>query len=370
MMGEHVTEQDVYRTLAHTLDALPNRFPSSPSGTELRMLALLFTQEEAALACTLRLEPETAGEIAARAGSDPKETRNTLKRMVAKGLIDIRKGEGEFGYALRPFVVGFYEGQLQRMDVEMAALFEQYYRETNGGILRETPSLHRIIPVGRAIPLQVEIHPFERATEILEHAQSWGVRECICRKQQHLLGKDCGHPLESCLVFAPVKNAFDRSTVDRAITKEESLRILRMTEDAGLVHSSGNYRDGVEYICNCCTCCCGIMRGIADYGIMSAIARADFQIVLEPDTCTACGECIERCQFHALSLNGAALDIDLTRCMGCGLCVVACPEEGLHLERRPAGEVALPPANLVEWRDLRTSHKGNVVSSPTNSSSS
>lgn len=365
-----MTEQDVYRKLAQALDDLPNRFPPTASGTELRLLALLFTQEEAALACALRLEPASAGEIAVRAEADPKETRNTLKRMVAKGLIDIKKGEGEFGYALRPFVVGFYEGQLQRMDVEMATLFELYYRETQGGILKETPALHRIIPVGRAIPLQIDIHPFEQATEILEHAQSWGVRECICRKQQHLLGKDCGHPLESCLVFAPVKNAFDRSTVDRAITKEEALRILRMTEDAGLVHSSGNYRDGVEYICNCCTCCCGIIRGIADYGIMSAIARADFQIALEPDTCTACGECIERCQFHALSLTGAVLDIDLARCMGCGLCVVACPEEGLRLERRPAGEAEVPPANIANWRNDRISRQDRVISAPNNSSSS
>ena len=356
--------QEVYRQLAQSLDALPNRCPSTHTGVELRLLAKLFTPEEAALACTLRLEPATAADIASRAGSDPKETRTTLKRMVAKGLIDIKKGDGEFAYALRPFVVGFYEGQLPRMDAEMAGLFEQYYHETQGGILRDTPSLHRIIPVGRAIPLQVEIHPFERATEILEGALSWGVRDCICRKQQRLLGKDCGHPLESCLVFAPVKNAFDRSTVDRAITKEEALGILRLTEDAGLVHSSGNYRDGIEYICNCCTCCCGIMRGIAEYGIMSAVARANFQIALDADSCTACGDCIERCQFHALSLSGATVDIDLARCMGCGLCVVACPTEGLRLERRKAGEVSPPPNDITEWRVQRSSIKVKAGQTP------
>jgi electron transport complex protein RnfB len=360
--------QEVYRRLAQTLDALPNRFPSTRSGVEFLLLSKLFTPEEAALACMLRLEPAPASDIASRAGSDPKETRNTLKRMVAKGLIDIKKGEGEFAYALRPFVVGFYEGQLPRMDAEMAALFEQYYHETKGGILRDTPSLHRIIPVGRAIPLQVEIHPFERATEILEGALSWGVRDCICRKQQQLLGKNCGHPLESCLVFAPVKNAFDRSTVDRAITKEEALQILRMTEEAGLVHSSGNYRDGIEYICNCCTCCCGIMRGIAEYGIMSAVARSDFQIALDPDSCSACGDCIERCQFHALSLSVAVLDIDIARCMGCGLCVVACPTDGLHLERRKPGEVSLPPADIREWRARRSSNRDGANSDAVKSS--
>jgi hypothetical protein len=129
---------------------------------QLKMLAKLFTEEEASLACHMRLEAETASAIAAKAVTDPIETRNTLKRMMAKGHIDIRKGEGEFAYALRPFVVGFYEGQLSRMDPEMAGRFEEYYRQTKGGVLRPTPALHRVIPVEKAIPLEVQIHPYER----------------------------------------------------------------------------------------------------------------------------------------------------------------------------------------------------------------
>jgi ferredoxin len=348
-------QDDVFHRLALTLDALPNRFPSTASGIELRLLAKLFTPEEAELACRLRLEPESAAAVAARVGLDPHETRGLLKRMAAKGLIDLRRGEGEFTYALRPFVVGFYEGQLSRLDAEMALLFEEYFHETKGAILRETPSLHRVIPVEKTIPVQIDVHPFERASEILSHAKAWGVRECICRKQQHLLGHDCGHPLESCLVFAPVPHAFDRSTVDRSITKEEALEILRKTEEAGLVHTSGNYRDGIEYICNCCTCCCGIIRGIAEYGIMSAVARSGFQIAVDAGSCSACGDCIERCQFHALTLAGAALDVDIARCVGCGLCVVSCPSESMHLERREAEVAQPPPATIEEWRAQRVS---------------
>ena len=144
---------DVYRRLARVLDELPNKFPATESGIELSLLAKLFTEEEASLACVMKLKPESATDIALRSGTDPKETRNTLKRMMAKGLIDIRKGEGEFSYALRPFVVGFYEGQLPRMDREMADLFEQYFLETKGGILRERPALHRVIPVEKAVPV-------------------------------------------------------------------------------------------------------------------------------------------------------------------------------------------------------------------------
>jgi Pyruvate/2-oxoacid:ferredoxin oxidoreductase delta subunit len=278
--------------------------------------------------------------------------------MAAKGLIDLKRGEGEFVFALKPFVVGFYETQLGRMDDEMAALFEQYFSESQGGILRDAPALHRVIPVGQAVPFQIEIHPYERANALLEGALSWGVRECICRVQQRLVGKGCERPVETCLVFAPVENAFDRSTVDRVITKEEALQILLATEEAGLVHTAGNYRDGIDYICNCCTCCCGILRGIAEFGIMTAVARSDFHVVVEKEACSGCGACIERCQFNALSTAGAAVVVDYNTCMGCGLCVESCATDGLHLVRRPSGEIAQPPANIDEWRSQRIALQG------------
>jgi Na+-translocating ferredoxin:NAD+ oxidoreductase subunit B len=344
---------ETYRRLARVLDALPNKFPATESGVEFRLLAKLFTEEEASLACVMKLAAESAADIAVRAGSDPKEVRNTLKRMMAKGLIDLRKGDGEFSYALRPFVVGFYEGQLPRMDPEMAELFEEYYRQTKGGVLRPTPALHRVIPVEKAIPLEVKIHPYERASDLLEGAKSWGVRDCICRVQQHLLGKQCSHPVETCLVFSQVEHAFDRSKVDRALTKEEAMRILRETEEAGLVHSSGNYRDGVEYICNCCICCCGIMRGIAEFGIMSAVAHSDFQIVVKGDECNGCEACVGRCQFEALTMTEGLATADYLHCVGCGLCVLVCPTDALYLERRRRGEVAVPPQDIEAWRAER-----------------
>ena len=346
-------QNEMYQHLARKLDELPNRFPRTQSGVEYQMLAKIFAPEEAVLACAMDLEPASVVVIADRAGSDPKGSRDTLKRMVAKGLIDLRKGDGEFTYALRPFVVGFYEGQLPRMDKEMAELFEQYYRETQGGVLRPKPALHRVIPVDRAIPLKVNIDPYEQASAMLDKAQSWGVRDCICRKQQHLIGKGCHHALETCLVFSSIKNAFGRSTVDRTLTKEEAFQILRETEEAGLVHSSGNYRDGIEYICNCCTCCCGIMRGIADYGILSAVAHSNFQIALEEEKCSLCGACIDRCQFKTLSIPDTMLNVDLKHCVGCGLCVLVCPTEALHLEQREQNQISIPPSDIKEWRAQR-----------------
>lgn len=351
--------EEIYRKLAQRLDAIPNGFPATKSGIELRLLAKIFTPEEAALASVMRLSREPAADIAARAGVDADTAYRTLKEMARKGQIRIKKGKGQLLFGLMPFAVGFYEEQLPRMDAELATLFEQYLQETQGGsIVRQAPAVHRVIPVGQAIPFDLEIFPYERATELLENAQSWGVRDCICRVQQKLVGKGCDRPIENCLVFAPVEGAFDHSEVDRALTKEEALQILHEAEEAGLVHSTGNYRDGHNYICNCCTCCCGILRSVAEFGVPTTAVRSDFHIVVDAEACIGCGDCLERCQFGALSVPDGICVVDYSRCVGCGLCATVCPTDALYLERRPEGEVPLPPADIKEWMVQRAQERG------------
>ncbi len=349
--------EDVYRNLARQLDSIPNRFPPTESGVELRLLKKLFTPEEAQLASQMSLEAETAAEIAARVGVDFHQARGLLKGMASRGLIGFQKREGELAFSLKPFVVGFYEAQLPRMDAELATLFEQYYQEGKAGLLREQPAVHRVIPIGEAIPVGIDIFPYERASELIENAKSWGVRDCICRVQQRLVGKGCDRPVEVCLVFAPVEGVFDHSSIDRAITKDEALRILRQAEEAGLVHSTSNYRTGLDYICNCCTCCCGILRGIAEFGIPTAVAHSDFITVVDPRLCTGCGDCVDHCQFHALAVLELLATVDPSRCVGCGLCASACSTEALHLDRRPAGETPELPADVGEWRAQRVAHR-------------
>jgi electron transport complex protein RnfB len=349
--------EDVYRQLAQRLDAIPNGFPPTESGVELRLLVKIFTPEEAALAGVMRLTCEPAADIAARVGMKPKAAYRTLKGMARKGLIHTRKGQGQLTFGLMPFVVGIYEEQLPRMDQELAALFEQYYQETRAGITHTEPSLHRVIPVEKAIPFDVEIFPYEHAFELLDGARSWGVRDCICRVQQRLVGKGCERPVENCLVFAPVEAAFDHSQATRPISKEEALRILREAEEAGLVHSAANYRDRHFYICNCCTCCCGVMRGVAEFGVPTAIARSDFHAVVDAELCAGCGECVERCQFGALSVPEYICTVDYAHCVGCGLCAIACPTGALQLERRPVGEVLPPPADVKEWMAQRAQER-------------
>ncbi len=352
--------EEVYRRLAQRLDAIPNGFPSTESGVELKLLAKIFTPEEASLAAVMRLTKEPAASIAARAGWDAQEASRALKAMARKGLILAGKGKGELVFGLMPFVVGIYEEQLPRLDRELATLFEEYYQETGGGgaLMQAAPAGHRVIPVEQAVAFEPEIFPYERASELLREAKAWGVRDCICRVQQRLVGKGCDHPDEVCLVFAPVERAFDHSDVTRAITQEEALRILQETEEAGLVHSTANFRDGAYYICNCCSCCCGFLRSMVEFGVPTAIAHSDFRVVVGQEDCVGCGECVERCQFGALSVPDDLCVVDYVRCVGCGQCVTVCPSEALRLERRPESEEASLPQDRKEWMVRRSEARG------------
>jgi ferredoxin len=278
--------------------------------------------------------------------------------MARRELIRIGRREGQLTFGLLPFIVGFYEGQLARMDRELAELFEAYFTETAGAVGHWAPSVHRVIPVEEAVPAGIEFYAYERASALLENARAWAVRDCICRVQQKLLGKGCDRPLESCIAFGPVPGMFDGVETMRPVSMDQALQILREAEDAGLVHSPGNYRDGVSYICNCCACCCGVLRTVAEFGLPTAIARADFVALADEDLCAGCGECVDRCQFGAASLWDGFCQVDAGRCVGCGLCVTTCAPGALRLERRPLGEVPPPPANLGAWLTERARARG------------
>jgi formate hydrogenlyase subunit 6/NADH:ubiquinone oxidoreductase subunit I len=353
----HYMEASSYKRLARRLDALPNGFPATNDGAELRLLAYLFTPEEAELAAQLRLTLETAPEIAARIGKEPRALRKQLKGMVRKGLISAGRAEGGLGYAIMPFAVGFYEEQVDRIDGEFAHLFEEYYQQALAPALAISPQLHRVVPVGKSLNGEVEVQPYESVADIVANTKAWGVLDCICRKQKALIGDPCEHPVEVCMTFSEVPGAFDQDSTVRALTQKEALETLHRAAEAGLVHSVSNAQEGTWYVCNCCTCSCAILRGMADLGVANVVARSAFVNQVDEEACVACGLCVESCPFDALSVDDVAR-VDGVRCVGCGVCTLVCPEEALGLVRRPEDEVLPPPVTEDEWRAERAAARG------------
>jgi electron transport complex protein RnfB len=349
-----------YRQLSKRLDSLPNGFPSTADGVELDLLMKLFTPEEAALTAKLKLSLETPKEIANRLGCDYREIKPMLKDMVRKGLIKAGKSDNGLGYGLLPFVVGIYEYQLARMDTELAYLFETYFQQAFGSALNIEPAFHRVIPVNETVRNDMAVHPFESASAIVENANAWGVMDCICRIQKSLIGDPCEHPVDVCMVFNPRPGVFDTSPTIRALTKDESYQTLKRAADAGLVHSVSNSQDGNTYICNCCTCSCGVLRGMVELGISNVIARSAFLNQVDPEVCVGCESCIEFCQFDALSLEPVDpyIQINVSKCVGCGVCVPVCPDGALSLTRRPENEILPVPETHDDWLQARANARG------------
>ena len=348
----------VYKKLAQLLDTIPNGFPATKSGVELKLLAKLFAPEDAALALQLKLTPQSAEQIAKSAGGDPQALEENLKSMKDKGLIRMKRGEKGPVFGLMPFVVGIYEMQIGRMDEEMARLFEEYYKEAYHQVMAAKPSIHRVIPVEQAVQVGVAVLPYERASDILSQAQSWGVMDCICRVQQKLVGKGCEHPVNICMVFSKKPNAYDKAKVIKPLTKEGALEVLRRAEEAGLVHTAGNHLGDIDYICNCCACGCAILRGAAEFGMLSIVEPSAFLISVNEDSCVGCELCIDRCQFKALSMTDGICKVDLQRCFGCGICVSSCADGAFSLVPRSTEQVKSPPGSLAEWMMERAAVRG------------
>lgn len=346
-----------YSRLARRLDALPNGFPPTRDGAELRLLAKIFTPEQADLASKLRIRLETPDELAGRLDLDAGELRTRLKGMARLGLIQAGRTEAGLGYGLMPFVFGIYELQNPRFDDELARLFEEYYHQAFVQVTRITPQIHRVLPVGESIEVGAEVQPYESVVAILSDWQAWGVLDCICRRQKAMIGEACGHPLEVCMVMSKRPGAFDADPNIRSLSLEEAKDKLLEASEAGLVHTVGNRQEDVFYICNCCTCSCGLLRGIAEFGMANVVARSSFVNKVDEYLCTGCGLCEEYCQFDALITDQIAV-VDENRCVGCGVCVINCPDGALYLDRRPDREISEVPVSDFDWGMKRAASRG------------
>jgi len=350
---------EIYQKLAIELDKIPNGFPKTKSGVELKILAKLFSPEQAQLASSLNLNPQSVGEVALKNNITEIEAKVMLIGMVKKGLIDLKKDENKgLVFSLIPFVVGFYERQNAKIDKEFAELFEQYYHESFHRSMTAEPSVHRIIPIEKTIPVNIDVMPYQKALNYLDEANAWGVLNCICRVQKKLIGQGGDHPVENCLVFSTKPGAFNRTPDIRALSKSEALEILAEANKAGLVHSTNNAQHDVTYICNCCTCSCGVLRGIVDHGIKHSVASSDFFAQVDKDLCTGCEVCIDRCQFGALKMEDGTCTVDAGFCYGCGLCVTSCAVEALTLIEKDDQNKVVPPLNDEAWRKIRAANRG------------
>ena len=356
---------DVYQRLAKKLDKLPQGFPTTESGVELQILRKIFSVEDAGTALHLGPIPKTAAKISKRLKKSESETRETLESMKNRGQIQSTMWRGDRRYHLAPFVIGIFEYQLPFMDRELAELCEEYaphLAETLGGT---EPGLARVVPVHQKIDGRTTVLAYEDTRKMIEGARSFRVMDCICRKEKDLVGEPCSHTVETCLTFSKRENAYDDSHLGgRILTKEEAMAVLDAAEEEGLVHCTYNFEHDQMFVCNCCSCCCGLMRLLTEYHTPYGLVRSNWEAVIDEDLCATCGVCAnERCPVDAISeVDHALKKVDGTRCIGCGVCSVACEFDAVQLVERPESEQLTPPKNLVSWSLDRVDHrKGKIA---------
>jgi len=344
---------EIYERLIDALDALPNGFPRTTSRVEIRLLRKIFSEDEATLAGNLTRKWETVDQIAERLSLPHEDTSKRLFQLARRGIVWIDRKQSKTTFRLAPFIVGSFEAQLELMDHEMAHLVEQYFIEGgSAGIMQPQPALHRVIPHQNTLKTEW-IMPYEDVRALLLNAKSFHVQSCICRVQQDHMGRRCDFPVDMCMSFSD----HERAAWPGDISQPEALALLDKSEELGLVHTVSNVIEGVNYICNCCGCCCGILRGITDFGIAKSVAYANYYAVIDPVICNGCGTCIERCQVGAISEGEGVSVVDRERCIGCGLCVSGCPNDVARLERKPEAEIVVPPVNFSVWEEERLRYR-------------
>lgn len=341
----------IYKKLAKRIDKLTNGYPETESGVELKILGKIFSPEDAEVALKLRPLPETADKIARRFGKTAEEMTAILDAMANKGQIGSFTNAGVQKYMLSPFVIGIWEYQVDHLDKELADLFDEYIPKLVKTIGGYKPALTRVVPLKVSIDAHLQVLHYEDMRGIIEESKSFQLMDCICRKKTSLQGRNCGHTLNNCMVFFKEEGALDYyHFAGKVIDREEALKVLDSAEQEGLVHCTYNTRDNLVWVCNCCSCCCDLLKGLNEHQAPYLLTGSNFVAQIEQDTCSECGVCAdERCPTKAILYEDGGYMVISERCIGCGVCTVTCPTESISLTRRPAVEQDTPPANLMTW---------------------
>jgi Na+-translocating ferredoxin:NAD+ oxidoreductase RNF subunit RnfB len=355
---------DAFHQLAKVLNTLPNGYPSTGTGVEIKILKKIFDPDEAELFCDLRLSFETAKQISERTGRQFEGLEEKLKRMGEKGQIRSTRLGDKVMFKMMPYAVGIYEAQLHHMDQEFVELNDEYLPVFLKPLLGNDPPILRTVPIEEELPVSQEALPYQKISQLLDTCQSFRVSDCICKKEHVMLGKPCDRPLEVCLGMAKAPNYFDNDTRGRAISREEARAVLKKAEDEALVHMTGNFQEGHYFICNCCGCCCGVLRGVNRLGLPAwTVVSSDHYAVIDGDLCTVCGICAdERCQVDAIEEGEDTYQIIPEKCIGCGLCISTCPVEAISLVQKSDEDIAPPPKNEMDWFRERARYRGVDIS--------
>ncbi len=356
--------EGIYKQLSNHLSLLGMGYPVTDDLGEILKENFSALEAEVALALPTKVTPlelATVGDIVDKVSVSREALENILEKLAQRGLLFTGKTkDGEKGYALQQVGYGFpqsffWKGEDTPHARNMANLIARYL---NRSVTREMygdteTKASRYIPVGGTIAHDMQaVYPYDLMERVIDKARVIAVCHCPCRMIARFKGKGCDHPLEVCLKYDEIAEYVIEQGLGREITKGEALRIIKMAEEAGLVHFVDNSIEDIKHTCNCCGCACWSVGSIRRRKIPRDVIMATYYLrYTDLEQCTGCGDCVEICPVDAVTVEGDHSSVDREWCIGCGICVAHCPTSAAKLEPR-TGRVPSPDFNELHKRIL------------------
>ncbi len=365
-----------YAALADRINRFPQGAPQSD--TLYKILNILFTEKDAALVSLLPIKPFTTENAARIWKMKVSAARKILDDLAGRALLLDIEEEGGQTYVLPPPMAGFFEFSLMRIrgDIDQKTLSELFYQYLNveddfvkalftegetqlGRVFVHEPSL--------SPEFSLVVFDHERATEVIKTASFRGISICYCRHKMQHIGRDCGAPKEICMTFNVTAGSLIKHGHARSVSAEECLDLLQVAYDQKLVQFGSNVREKVNFICNCCGCCCEAMIAARRFGFLNPVHTTNFLPDIREGSCRGCGECVNVCPVEAMSLVSANNPQKPTAkkarlreeiCLGCGLCVSACQEK--HIALRSRSQRVITPLNSAHLAVVMAIERGKL----------
>ncbi|MFC2014387.1 4Fe-4S dicluster domain-containing protein [Chloroflexota bacterium] len=360
-MGHILEVNHQHRLLQQKLDRTLTGAPDSP--VFMKILKLLFTDDEAELARKIPGQMTSIEKLSQKLGMDSDRLGNKMTEMAQRGLIFDLERNGQRYVALPPVVIGFFEFVFMRVrdDMpmkELARLFEEYFNDSRfaESAFRGHTQMFRSLVQEEALPAgdHIEILDWERASNIVKSASSQAVGICQCHHTAAHLGNACEKDQMVCLSLNYAAESLIKSGIAQPINTARAMEILEACKLAGLAQTGDNVQRKVAFICNCCGCCCHIMKGIKTFNIRNAIVSSNWIMQVDLSRCKGCGECAKACPVEVIDIKKEILDNKEWRwavhhedlCLGCGACYNSCKFGALKLVHR--GKSVITPETAFD----------------------